>query len=43
MGVLYDRTQYGLGKDTPVERLIQHKPATGKLIELPRLDGLHHH
>jgi hypothetical protein len=23
-GVLYDRTHYGLGKDTPDERLIQH-------------------
>jgi transposase InsO family protein len=38
----HDRTHYGLGKDTPVERLVQHKPPTGKLIELPRLGGLHH-
>jgi transposase InsO family protein len=34
----YDRTHYGLGKDTPVER-----PAKGaKVIELPRVSGLHH-
>jgi transposase InsO family protein len=39
----YDRTHYGLGKDTPVERPVQSKPAKGaKVIELPRVGGLHH-
>ena len=39
----YDRTHCGLGKDTPVERLVQSRPAKcGKLIELPRVGGLHH-
>ena len=38
-----DRTHYGLGKDTPVERPVQSKPAKGaKVIELPRVGGLHH-
>ena len=38
-----DRTHYGLGKDTPVERPIQPRPAKGcKLIEFPRVGGLHH-
>ena len=38
-----DRTHYGLGKDTPVERPAQSKPAKGaKVIELPRVGGLHH-
>jgi hypothetical protein len=39
----YDRTHYGLGKDTPVDRPIQPKPTEGsKLIEFPRVGGLHH-
>jgi putative transposase len=38
-----DRTHYGLGKDTPVERPIQPRPAKGgKVIEFPRVGGLHH-
>jgi len=39
----YDRTHYGLGKDTPVERPVQSRPAKGaKVIELPWIGGLHH-
>jgi hypothetical protein len=39
----HDRTHYGLGKDTPFERPVQPKPAEGsKVIELPRVGGLHH-
>ena len=39
----YDRTHYGLGKDTPFERPVQPGPAKGaKVIELPRVGGLHH-
>ena len=39
----YDRTHYGLGKDTPGERPVQPRPAKGaKVIELPRVGGLHH-
>ena len=39
----HDRTHYGLGKDTPVERPVQPRPAKGaKVIELPRVGGLHH-
>jgi transposase InsO family protein len=39
----YDRTHYGLGKDTPVERPVHPRPAKGaKVIELPRVGGLHH-
>ena len=38
-----DRTHYGLGKDTPVERPAQLRPTKGaKVIELPRVGGLHH-
>ena len=38
-----DRTHYGLGKDTPVERPIQCRPAEGgKVIEFARVGGLHH-
>ncbi len=37
------KDHYGLGKDTPVERLVQRRPAKGaKVIELPRVGGLHH-
>jgi putative transposase len=39
----YDRTHYGLGKDTPVERPVQPMPDKGgKVMELPRVGGLHH-
>ena len=39
----YDRTHYGLGKNTPVERPVQPIPAKGaRVIELPRVGGLHH-
>jgi transposase InsO family protein len=39
----HDRTHYGLGKDTPCERPVQPKPTKGgKLVELPRVGGLHH-
>ena len=39
----YDRPHYGLEKDTPFERPIQPRPAKGsKVIELPRVGGLHH-
>jgi hypothetical protein len=39
----YDRTHYGLGKDTPFDRPIQPKPTEGgNLIEFPRVGGLHH-
>jgi len=39
----YDRTHYGLGKDTPFERSVQPRPAKDvKEIESPRVGGLHH-
>ena len=39
----HDRTQYALGKDTRHERPVKSKPTKGgKVIELPRLGGLHH-
>jgi len=39
----YDRTHYGLGKDTPFERPVQPRPAKdSKVIALPRVGGLHH-
>ena len=38
-----DRTHYSLEKDTPCERPVQSKPEQrSKLIELPRVGGLHH-
>jgi hypothetical protein len=38
-----DRTHYGLGKDTPIERPILPRPAKhAKVIELSRVGGLHH-
>ena len=38
-----DRTHYALGKDTPFERPVQSKPEQrSKVIELPRVGGLHH-
>ncbi len=39
----HDRTHLGLEKDPPVERPIQPIPAKGgKVIELPKVGGLHH-
>ena len=39
----YDRTHYGLGKDTPFERPVKPRPAKGaKVIESPRVGGLHY-
>ena len=39
----YDRTHYGLGKDTPFERPVQPRPAKdARVIELPRVGGLPH-
>jgi len=39
----YDRTHYGLAKDTPDERPAQPRPSMGaKVIELPLVGGLHH-
>jgi hypothetical protein len=39
----YDRTHYGLGKDTPVRRPVQPRTVKApKAIELPRVGGLHH-
>ena len=39
----YDRTHYGLRKDTPFERSVQPRPVKGsKVSELPRVGGLHH-
>jgi transposase InsO family protein len=38
-----DRTHLSLGKDTPGGRPVQHRPAGKcKIIELPRIGGLHH-
>ena len=38
-----DRTHYSLGKDTPRSRPVQRKPVKGgKVIELPRVGGVHH-
>jgi transposase InsO family protein len=38
-----DRTHYGLGKDTPVERPIQPRPTKGgKVIDFPCVGWLHH-
>jgi transposase InsO family protein len=37
-----DRTHCGLGKDSPVHRDVQRKPASGKIVSLPRCGGLHH-
>ena len=35
--------RYGLRKDTPVERPVQPRPVKdSKVIELPRVGGLHH-
>lgn len=38
-----DRTHYGLGKATPIERYIQKKPpGRGKIVKFPKVGGLHH-
>ncbi len=38
-----DRTHYGLGKVTPIERYIQKKPpGAGKIVKFPKVGGLHH-
>ena len=37
-----DRTHLGLEKETPLERPVRMKPENGKIIEFPRLGGLHH-
>ncbi len=37
-----DRTHLGLNKDTPIGRPEQSKTINSKIIELPRLGGLHH-
>ena len=38
-----DRTHCGLDKDTPLARPLQHRPDNcAKVIELPRVGGLHH-
>jgi hypothetical protein len=37
-----DRTHLGLGKDTPLDRPAQPKPSKGKLVEIPKVGGLHH-
>ena len=39
----HDKTHYGFGKDTPVERPIQPRPTKrAKVIEFPRVGGLHY-
>jgi len=38
-----DRTHYGLDKETPYSRPVQARPSdTAKIMDLPRLGGLHH-
>ena len=36
-----DRTHLGLGKDTPVPRVLE-SPEMGRVISFPRVGGLHH-
>jgi hypothetical protein len=38
----HDRNHLSLAKDTPNKRAVQVKPKDGKLVELPRVGGLHH-
>ena len=39
----HDRTHYSLGKDAPFARSVEPRPAgSAKVIELPRVSGLHH-
>jgi len=38
-----DRCHYGLNKDTPFTRPVQHKPSEkANVVSLPRVGGLHH-
>ena len=39
-----DRTRLGLGKDSPLGRPVEHRPAgsTSNVVSLPRVGGLHH-
>jgi putative transposase len=38
-----DRTHLGLAKETPVGRTTaKGTPASGKIVSMPRLGGLHH-
>jgi putative transposase len=39
-----DRTHQGLGKDSPVGRPVEQRPAgaTSNVVRLPRVGGLHH-
>jgi hypothetical protein len=38
-----DRTHLSLGKNTPSDRPVQHRPdGKCKIIDLPRIGGLHH-
>ena len=38
----HDRNHLSLDKDAPYKRPVQDKPKDGKLVELPRVGGLHH-
>jgi len=38
----HDRNHLNLDKDAPYKRPVQDKPKDGKLVELPRVGGLHH-
>jgi len=37
-----DRIHGSLDKDTPNRRPVEPKPASGRIIAMPRLGGLHH-
>ncbi len=37
-----DRTHLGLNKDSPSARSVQNKPENSKIIEMPKVGGLHH-
>ena len=39
-----DRTHLGVGKDSPLGRPVEHRPAgsTSNVVSLPRVGGLHH-
>jgi len=38
----HDRNHLSLDKDAPCKRPVQVKPRAGKIIELPKVGGLHH-
>ncbi len=38
----HDQNHLSLDKDAPYKRPVQVKPMDGKLVELPRVGGLHH-